>query len=162
MGHPKTFRRRRSLRLEGFDYRYPGPYHVVLGTFQRQPLLATAPLIEALVGELAAVATAMGATVYAYCFMPDHAHLLVALPGGVYLSQFVQEFKGRSTRVFWHHGGTGRLWQRGFYDHILRAEEDVHAMARYIMANPVRRGLVQDFREYVGSGSLVFRRDDLS
>ncbi len=111
--------------------------------------------------ELAAVASATGTTVYAYCFMPDHAHLLVALPGGVHLSRFVQAFKGRSTRAFWEHGGSGRLWQRGFYDHVLRAEEDVREMARYIVANPVRRGLVQDFREYGGSGSLAFPLDDL-
>ncbi len=158
---PKTFGRRRSLRLKDFDYRLPGPYHVVFGTFNRQPLLCAASLRDALAAELARVATVMSTTVYAYCFMPDHAHLLVSLPGGMELSRFVQRFKGCSTRVFWRHGGTGGLWQRGFYDHIVRAEEDVRGLARYILSNPVRRGLVEDLRHYVGGGSLVFPLEEL-
>jgi REP element-mobilizing transposase RayT len=77
------------------------------------------------------------------------------------LVEFVRRFKGRSTRVFWQHGGKGKLWQRGFYDHILRAEEGLPEVARYILANPVRAGLAQDFRTYFGSGSFVFRLEDL-
>ena len=159
--HPKSFRGRRSLRLVGFDYRYPGPYHLVLGTLNRQPFFSITPLIHDLIEALTEVAARTGSTVYAYCFMPDHAHLLVALSGEVDLSRFVQEFKGKATRAFWRHGGAGRLWQRGFFDHVLRAEEDVRDVARYILANPVRRGLVTDFREYPGAGSLVFSLDNL-
>jgi len=41
-----------------------------------------------------------------------------------------------------------RLWQRGFYDHALRKEEDVQKVAEYIVNNPVRMGLVEDWRNY--------------
>jgi len=158
---PKTFGKRRSLRLTGFNYRSPGPYHVTIGTLDRRPLLTAIPLIQALVAELTAAAIATGTTVYAYCFMPEHAHLLVGLSGETHLSRFIQRFKGQSTRAFWQHGEAGRLWQRGFYDHVLRSEEDLRETVRYIVANPVRRGLVQDFRDYPGAGSLVFSSDDL-
>ena len=159
-GRPKSFGKRRSLRLRTFDYRSPGPYHVTVGTFRRQPLL-TAQLVEGVSLDLATVARETGTAVYAYCFMPDHAHLLVSLSGEQDLLGFVHRFKGRSTRTFWRCGGRGKLWQRSFHDHVLRSDEDLQAIARYIIANPVRRGLVQDVRDYPGVGSLVFSLDDL-
>jgi putative transposase len=157
----KTFGKRRSLRLPGFDYHHPGPYHVTLGTYERQPFFTSPELVAALREELASVAASAGAQIYAYCFMPDHLHILLVLSGTMDLVEFVRRFKGRSTRVFWQHGGKGKLWQRGFYDHILRAEEGLPEVARYILANPVRAGLAQDFRSYFGSGSFVFRLEDL-
>jgi hypothetical protein len=41
------------------------------------------------------------------------------------------------------------LWQRAFYDHALRKDEDVRQIARYIIANPLRRGLVKDVGDYL-------------
>jgi len=149
------------LRLPGFDYRHPGPYHVTIGTYKRQPFLTSSELVAALREELASLAALAGVQVYAYCFMPDHLHLLLVLSGKMDLVEFVRRFKGRSTRIFWQHGGKGKLWQRGFYDHILRQEEDLREVARYILGNAVRAGLVQDFRAYQGSGSFVFRLEDL-
>jgi hypothetical protein len=45
------------------------------------------------------------------------------------------------------------LWQDGYYDRILRNDEQTIVVARYILENPVRAGLVTDFREYPFSGS---------
>jgi REP element-mobilizing transposase RayT len=39
-------------------------------------------------------------------------------------------------------------WQEGFHDHALRREEDLRDIARYIVLNPVRAGLVRNIREY--------------
>jgi len=50
-----------------------------------------------------------------------------------------------------------KLWQPSFYDHVLRNDEDLPAVARYILNNPVRKGLVDHYTEYVFSGSLVFK-----
>ncbi len=53
--------------------------------------------------------------------------------------------------------------QRDFYDHVLRREEDILVHLRYIAENPVRRGLVDDWRDYGFTGSDVFDlRDVLS
>ncbi|MNE68641.1 hypothetical protein D3C80_1643130 [compost metagenome] len=43
---------------------------------------------------------------------------------------------------------SGRLWQKGFHDHALRREEDVKAVARYVVANPLRAGLVEKLADY--------------
>jgi REP element-mobilizing transposase RayT len=40
------------------------------------------------------------------------------------------------------------VWQRGFHDHALRGDEDVRAIARYIVANPLRAGLVRAIGDY--------------
>jgi len=99
--------------------------------------------------------------VYAYCFMPDHVHLVAAARGEVDLVGVVQRFKSVSTRLYWQHGGKGKLWQRGFYDHVVRNEENLRQLARYVLANPVRAGMVEDFRDYVGCGSYMYELQEL-
>jgi REP element-mobilizing transposase RayT len=45
-------------------------------------------------------------------------------------------------------GTFNRIWQRGFYDRSIRKEDDLIDIARYIVANPVRAGLVTSIRDY--------------
>ena len=54
------------------------------------------------------------------------------------------------------------LWQDGFYDHVLRREEDSLAIAAYIVANPVRAGLVKSVTEYPYSGSALYSLHELA
>ncbi len=94
--------------------------------------------------------------VYAYCFMPDHLHLeLVGLDEDSDLIEMMKGFKGEATalaRAF----GIGNLWEKSYYDHILRACDPAEAVAWYIFANPVRKGLVKDARNWPYSGSWMF------
>jgi len=61
-----------------------------------------------------------------------------------------------------HKRATGtRLWQAGFYDHILRADEDRLRVIEYLIANPVRGGLVTDVADYPFWGSGVWSRTNL-
>ncbi|HJZ04900.1 MAG TPA: hypothetical protein VI935_09660 [Thermodesulfobacteriota bacterium] len=53
------------------------------------------------------------------------------------------------------------LWQKSFYDHILRNEESVIETVRYIFNNPVRKGMVGEFKEYPFFGSMVFDIEDI-
>ena len=74
--------------------------------------------------------------------MPDHAHLLIeGMTDAADLQRFVKRAKQRSGQAHAHHAH-GRLWQEGYYDRVLRAEEDSRAIARYVIENPVRAGLV--------------------
>ena len=78
----------------------------------------------------------------AYVVMPDHLHWLTQLQRGS-LSSLVGRVKSLSSR------SVGRaIWQDGFHDHALRREEDVLGIARYIVANPLRAGLVAHIGEY--------------
>jgi REP element-mobilizing transposase RayT len=95
--------------------------------------------------------------VLAYCVMPDHVHLLVRmLQPATALSRWVGDFKrwvGRNARE--QHLATLR-WQPGFYERVVRGSEDLVGVARYVVGNPVRAGLTDDWRSYPWSGSFVY------
>jgi REP element-mobilizing transposase RayT len=85
---------------------------------------------------------------FAWVVMPDHFHALVRLEQQT-LSRVIGRFKGYSAHALNHVlGRTGRFWQPGFHDHALRREEDRLEVARYLVANPLRAGLVRSVRDY--------------
>jgi putative transposase len=100
-------------------------------------------------------------SLFAYCFMPDHVHLLVeSMSIGSDLRRFVARAKQHSGAAFaLKHGG--RLWQAGYYERILRRSEDAKWVARYIVNNPVRAGLVSSPSQYAYFGSDVWTLDEL-
>jgi REP element-mobilizing transposase RayT len=86
---------------------------------------------------------------WAFVVMPDHLHWLFELKGGGDLSNVVGRVKSYSSRlVNQMTGSSGPLWQPGFHDRALRAEEDLRAVARYVVMNPVRAGLAKSPRQY--------------
>ncbi|HKW45210.1 MAG TPA: transposase [Candidatus Eremiobacteraceae bacterium] len=88
---------------------------------------------------------------YAFCVMPDHFHLYLRLRNsGRHLSHIVGSVKAGISR-----GACPKVyWQRGFWDRAIRGTESAAAFAQYVLMNPVRAGLVQDYREYPYSGSI--------
>ena len=81
--------------------------------------------------------------------MPDHWHGLIELGADEDLSVLVGHIKSRSALVLrrrcgWRPG----VWQRGFHDRALRRQDDLIDMARYIVMNPIRAGLVRRVRDY--------------
>ena len=90
-----------------------------------------------------------------YCFMPDHLHLLLSGDKTSSLKDFMRAFKQKSSFHFKKTSGKA-LWQRSYYDHILRKEEDIREIALYIFRNPIRKGLVSRIRDYPFLGSDVF------
>jgi len=84
----------------------------------------------------------------AFVLMPDHLHWLVELQGSD-LGEVMRSVKGFcASQVHRHNGTSGRLWQPGFHDHALRRDEDLLDAARYLVANPVRAGLVKRVWDY--------------
>jgi putative transposase len=84
----------------------------------------------------------------AWVVMPDHFHWLLEL-GGSDLTPLMQRIKSCSARAINKaRGQNTQLWQRGFYDQALRREEDLVKMARYVVANPLRAGLVSKLGNY--------------
>lgn len=98
--------------------------------------------------------------VLVYCLMPDHLHLLINNEHGNDLISFMRQFKSWSTRVAWKHGWHGQLWQRSYYDHVLREHEDIVGHVRYILGNPVRHNIVELWSEYPWSGSFTYDFSD--
>ncbi|WP_291784524.1 transposase [Luteibacter sp.] len=88
-----------------------------------------------------------GAECLAWVVMPDHIHVMVKL-GDRELSRVVASLRSRLTRTFKTQGRTSPLWQRAFHDRALRTDENLRAVARYIVANPLRAGLVNHIGDY--------------
>ncbi|MBI3343310.1 MAG: transposase [Gammaproteobacteria bacterium] len=85
----------------------------------------------------------------AWVLMPDHLHWLFQLGDVADLSAAMKLFKARSARSLNHHlHRTASIWQKAYYDHALRRDEDLPKLARYIIENPLRAGLVSDIGEY--------------
>ena len=85
----------------------------------------------------------------AWVVMPDHIHWLFQLGDSLPLSVVVKHFKARSAlRINRHLNRQGPLWQKAYYDHAIRKEEDLRQIARYIVANPLRAGLVENVGDY--------------
>ena len=85
----------------------------------------------------------------AWVIMPDHIHWLFELKSNNDLGSVLKKFKGRSSRKLnLLLGVKGSFWQHAYYDHALRSEEDIKKVARYIVANPLRAGLVERIEDY--------------
>jgi REP element-mobilizing transposase RayT len=85
--------------------------------------------------------------------MPDHAHALVeGIAADASLPRFVKSAKESSGRAYFRRTKHA-LWQEGYYERVLRNEDDARVVARYIIENPVRARLVEDPSKYPFLGS---------
>lgn len=122
-------------------------YLITTVTHERVPYFRDFDTGRLLVGALRS--EMLRADTLAYVVMPDHLHWLMQLHEGYSLPRVVADIKSVSA----HHinrklGRVGKFWQAGYHDHALREDEDVAMMARYVVANPLRAGLVSSLREY--------------
>lgn len=123
-------------------------YFITTVTWQRQRLFRDFHVARLLIAELRELQEAGGVFWLAWVVMPDHFHGLVRLDQGD-LSTQLNLMKGRSARrIRQRCPGIERVWLPGFYDHALRAQEDRKAIARYIVANPLRAGLAREIGGY--------------
>ena len=146
-------RKRKPTRLENYDYAVPGAYFVTVCTEGRKKILSNivgeglcalpkADLTE--IGAQVEQAIAYmgrayeGVAVDGYAIMPNHVHLLLFIHetgghGGPPLPQIIGRFKSYTTHLY-----GGQLWQRSFYDHVIRNEDDLRSVREYIRHNPAR------------------------
>jgi REP element-mobilizing transposase RayT len=124
-------------------------YAVTAVTQDRQRYFDDGRLARVVVRVIRALVDDGLAASHAFVVMPDHFHWLVTLRGGT-LSALIARAKGRSARqINLLLGRSGaQVWQPGFHDHALRRDEDVREIARYIVANPLRAGLVRAIGDY--------------
>lgn len=96
-----------------------------------------------------------------YCFMPDHQHLIITgTSGDSAILKAIVSYKQKTG--FWMSANKpGVAWQKDFYDHVLRKHEDIATQVRYILDNPVRKGLVSSWQDYPFKGSIGCKLEEV-
>lgn len=152
---------RHPERLKTFSYLGLHRYHLRFCTHQRLRIFVVHPAVETVLREIRRAAGAEQFAILAYCFMPDHVHLIVqGIRETADLKRFATRAKQFSGYAHAKSGGT-RLWQRYLYEHVLRDDETTAAAVRYVLTNPVRAGLVHRPQDYPFLGSDVFGMTEL-
>jgi REP element-mobilizing transposase RayT len=147
-----------SIRLQDWDYRFPGYYFVTICTYRRLNLFddsALKEIVEMTWRLIPEHPHASHVQLDEWIVMPNHIHGILALtrlegdpeapppekgarPRS--LSSIIGTFKSMVTRRINRARGTpgGKVWQRGFYERIVRNDRELQAIRRYIRANPAR------------------------
>jgi len=133
-------------------------YFITITTFQRQAVFVFDAVVSHHLDVLDRVAVKHAFEVPAYCYMPDHLHLLLEAKAKTSdLLAIVGQYKQKTG--YQYKQQTGRfLWQKSFYDHVVRRDESVHEVVGYILANPVRRQLAERPGDYPYAGSMAYGR----
>jgi putative transposase len=146
---------RKIIRLSAKNYLGQTAIFVTLCCLERRRHFEHADSCLATLEILRETSTTRDFALHAYCFMPDHLHLLVEglSPTSDFLN-FIKAFKLRSSRAFaGNHHAT--LWQDKFFDHILRKPDAYESVCLYIWMNPVRAGLAARLGDYPFAGSFT-------
>jgi putative transposase len=149
---PTKYTERKILRLQGFDYSQAGAYFVTICAFDKKCIFGnivdthmnlnkTGQIITAAWENLPKIYSAI--SLDHWVIMPNHLHGIIWLEekhsGKKNLSAILSSFKALSTikiqKIF---GKQFKLWQRSFYEHIIRDEKDLVRIRQYIEDNPAQ------------------------
>ena len=118
-------------------------YMITVVTAERRRIFEHFSAARTLIGHLKTASDLQTASTLAFVVMPDHLHWLMQLGEGAILSQVVRGVKSLTSHRLGY-----PVWQRGYHDHAVRHDEDLKAMSRYVIANPIRAGLVSSVGDY--------------
>jgi len=130
--------RRKRLRLREYDYSANGAYFITICSHDRRALFVGEAEAD-VESELSGIATRFsGATVDEHVVMTDHIHVILVLSDcRSTIPRIIQAFKSLATARLRKRGIVGRIWQRGYYDRIVRNEMELMALREYIRDNPL-------------------------
>jgi putative transposase len=147
--------------LTSFDYRGLYRYFLTFCTDYRQQFFVDAANVAITLPQISRAASENQFALLAYCFMPDHLHLLVeALDDQADCRNFIKKAKQYSGFYF-SRARQQKLWQRYGFERVLRDDEATLDVARYILNNPLRAGLVRDVRDYPYVGSATYSLEEV-
>jgi putative transposase len=152
----------RPKRLPKRSYVGHAEYFLTFCVLNRSPVFRDAAVVAEALGQVQRTAKDESFEVLAYCFMPDHVHLLVkGIDKGSDLRRFAKMSKQRSGYVYRTRSGQ-QLWQEGYFERVLRDDADARSYARYIVTDPLRAGLVATPAEYAYLGTTQWTLEELT
>ncbi len=155
---PNTYTRRNSNRLPSYDYRSSGAYFITLCTEKRQRVLEIPSIRTELLAKWQQLPQRFpGVRVDAFVIMPDHVHGILwldrSLKDAPTVGRVIGAFKAWMT-IAWrnyhkeaHIPCLNHLWQRDYYEHVIRNDDDVRLTRDYILNNPLQGLLRQEQRD---------------
>jgi putative transposase len=149
-----------------------GTYFFTLVTYKRNPILSTQNSIDLFTDAIRYTAKRMPFTIVAYVILPDHMHFIWTMPeDSCDYSTRWRLIKSHFTRAWCQDGSVSKsasrqkkgeqdVWQRRFWEHMIRDENDLSRHVEYIHYNPVKHALVNSpdewsyssFKDYVKDG----------
>jgi len=146
---------RKKHRLDPNDYVGEKWFFVTMCCEGRTPVFLEPEIAEQIIAVLRAETAKHQFIVDAFCVMPDHLHfLMLGMSPDSNLLALANSFK-QKTAYAYQRSHRAKLWQRNFYDHVLRSGESSDRVAAYIWMNPVRKGFCKRFDDYPFSGSFT-------
>ena len=137
---------------------YTGKHHYFLTfcTDQRRPAFRDADVVNQAYTHFLRAAGTHGCELTAYCFMPDHLHLVShGTADHSDCKAFIKSAKQHSGYTF-KQLYKQRLWQRYGFERVIRDAIELASTIGYIISNPVRAGLVAHPSEYPHLGSQIY------
>ncbi len=131
----------RPKRLPAFAYQGNYRYSLCFCTDGRRDVFISDDVVAFVLAQISRAAVETSFALIAYCFMPDHVHLLVA--GETEASDCKRLIAlAKQYSAFYYSKRFGRrLWQRYVFERVLRESEETTVVTRYILENPIRAGL---------------------
>ncbi len=156
---------RKPLRMSHYDYNTPGAYFLTFCTHKKKHFLSRivgaihespeprlticGQIVDMVIRDLP---PHLHVTIDQYVIMPNHVHLIAViteedmlrairespLQGRSIISKAVGYIKMNASKAIRQRYGDIAVWQRGYYDHVIRNGEDYVALAEYIQTNPIR------------------------
>ena len=126
------------------------PVFITAVCYRRKPYLETDWQKELLLSVMREVKSSSGFATNAYVILDDHFHWIIT-PGKQNFSTIMQSIKLRFVHRFKKaidQKNNATLWQRRFWDHVIRNDEDLHRHMDYIHFNPVKHGYVSKPLDY--------------
>ena len=144
---------RQNTRLPHGDYLGRRTYFVTICCDQRSPYLRSPGVAQCVLQLVQQTAAKYSFLLHAFCVMPDHLHVLAqGIEPHSDLSEFIRIFKQHTSFAF-QKTCRHRLWEKSYYDYVLRPSDSIEGVACYIWWNPVRKQLCVIPQEFPFTGS---------
>jgi len=154
--------KRKSVRMEGYDYSTPGAYFITVCVKDRKPILwtvgaATCRQSLSKIGSVAETAILQisehypAVSVDKYCVMPDHLHMILSINtdenGRQVAAPTVSTVVGHMKRWVSMQIGCS-IWQKSFIDRVIRNDQGYRAVWEYIENNPIKLDTADDMPDF--------------
>jgi len=151
----------RPGRFPGFTYVGYSRYFLTICASRPGAPFRDGPVAESVLEQLRRALADEQFALLAYCFMPDHVHLVLeGLSDTADLCRLVSRWK--QITGYWYRRRSGRpLWWSGYHDHVLRDDESTADFVRYVLENPLKAGLAKRVGEFRFAGSDVFSEEEI-